>query len=265
MKAAFAIFLIALTAGGVGAESLWVNTISINEYNMTWIYTETFNGSDSIIYRMSIDSELGNNDSFVNAWELLKADKETRKKLKSSIDSEPDVRIDNISESIRVTDVDSNLSSSIIGKTHSTDTIVNMFNVSYKWNESLLDARSIWFLGQANSPVTVNLPAGFIIINMSGMNNTTEIKNDHVEIKGYFAEVSKNRGEISINFTKNTSHLIQSQSENFINASNATSSMTRENKTEQVKSLSSKIRAGIIIASGFIMILLIYIFKIRKN
>ena len=265
MKVILSLFLIALLAYGAGADSIWMNNITVNEYNMTWSYTETFNGSDSVMYRINIDTELGDNDSFVNAWEVLKTDKETRKKLKSAIDSEPDVRINNVSEGIRIIDMDSNLSSAIIGRTHSTDTIVNRFIVSYQWNESILNMSSIWFLGQARSPVTVVLPAGLDIVNISGMDNITKNINNLTGISGYFAEVSKNRGEITINFTKNTSRVFWSPDVNLTNASNTTSSITDDNTTEQARAFSSKIRYGIIITAGFVMILLIYIFKIRKN
>ena len=86
--------MIVLTAGaGAGAEHVWVNNIAIDEYEMTWSYKDTYTGTDSFVYRVGIDEELGNNDSFISAWELLKIDSEMRSRLRSSIDREMDVRI----------------------------------------------------------------------------------------------------------------------------------------------------------------------------
>ncbi len=49
MKFFWAIALVVFTIGAVDAADLWVNNITVNEYNMTWGYTETFTGMDSII------------------------------------------------------------------------------------------------------------------------------------------------------------------------------------------------------------------------
>jgi hypothetical protein len=60
---------------------------------MTWSYTKTFTGTDSLMYRIRLDEEIGNNDSFINAWEILKMDKTMRERLQSSLGNELDVRI----------------------------------------------------------------------------------------------------------------------------------------------------------------------------
>ncbi len=255
-----AIFLMLLTAGAGYAENQWVNNITVGEHGMTWNYTESFSGNDAIIFREYIDSEFGNNDSFVNVWEILKADKEIRMELQSSIEKEFDVRINNKSSGIRVSDIESTLSPGIIGNVHSTDLIVNTYSVAYSLSDSIYNASSIWFLGQSNSPVTIILPSGIDVVNTSGINNTTKKIDTHTEISGFFSELSGARGEITVNFIRNTSVHIEPP----VNAKNVTDNATR-NETQPVKKVESQIRdAGILIA-GLVIILLIYVFKVRKK
>src|SRR3989304_1897627 len=122
MRLFVALFLIVLTTGVSNAERLWINTISVNDTGMTWNYDETFTGMDAIMYRINLDRGLGDNDSFISAWELLKSDKETRKTFRSSIDNEQDVKINNETSGVDVIEVYSTLSPATIGKTHSTET-----------------------------------------------------------------------------------------------------------------------------------------------
>lgn len=188
----FFIFLIITTS----TPSYIFNNITINEYDMIWSYTESISGIDSIAYRASIDK---NNDSFVSAWEVMKADKEIRKKLRSSLEQELDVKINNNTAGIEVVDIDASLSIKTIGKTHLNDTIVNRYKVTYRFNESILNASSIWFLGEGGTPITITLPQGVEVINITGMNNITT---NHT-IRGFFAEKSDNKGEITL-ILKNT-------------------------------------------------------------
>jgi hypothetical protein len=249
-----ALVLVLLAAGAAAAESQWVNSITVGEYNMTWDYTESFSGNDAIMFRAYIDGEFGNNDSFVNAWELLKADKEIRKKFQSSIDKEFDVRINNESTGIQVADIDSTLSPGIIGNIHSSDAVVNRYNVAYMWKDNIFNARSIWFLGQSSSPVTIILPPGMDVVNISGINNLTKKINTRTELAGFFSQVSGDRGEITINFIKNTTSLAKAP----VNVTNTT-------VTQPVKKVASTIRNVSILAAGFVIILLIYVFKVRKK
>lgn len=267
MKLLFVLVLVAMSAGTGAAERMWVNNITVNEYNMTWGYNETFSGIDSIAYRISIDSVIGNNDSFISAWELLKADREMRKGLSESIGNEQDVRINNSTGGIQMLDVDSALSPETIGRTHSPDTIVNKYNVTYRFKDSVLNASSIWFLGEANTSVTIIMPPGIDVINISGMRNFS-LNNDtgHSEISGIFATVSKERGEIALALARNTSFRPPQ-----INVSNTTSPAVNAtesaagNFTRPVKELSSKIRAATIVIAGAAIITLIYIFKLRRR
>lgn len=251
-----ALILVLLMAGAGTAESMWINNITVGEHGMTWNYTESYSGNDAIMFRAYIDGEFGNNDSFVNAWELLNADKEIRKKFQSSIDNEFDVRINNESTGIQVVDIDSILSPGIIGNIHNADAVVNRYNVSYRWKDSIFNAGSIWFLGQSNSPVTIILPHGMDVVNVSGINNLTKKVNTLTEIAGFFSPVSGDRGEITIKFIKNTTSLAKPQ----VNVTTATG-----NVTQPVKKVASAIRNATILAAGFVIILLIYVFKIRKK
>ncbi len=265
--ALLAIFLIAATAGAARAEHLWINNITVNEYNMTWGYTETFTGVDSVFYRTGIAFELGNNDSFISAWELLKLDKEMRSRLKSAIDNEPDVRINNKTAGIEVIDIDSSLSPGIIGNTSISEPIVNRYKVSYMWKDSIFNASSIWFLGEAGSPVTIVLPPGIDVTNTSGMSNVTKNISDHTEVAGFFTKtpnlntgINSDRGEITLYLAKNTSFAVQPS---LVNVTNATSPASEN--VAKPEDIASKIRDGSILGGGIVIILLIYVFKVRKR
>ncbi len=262
MRVLLVFFVIALTAGAGEAGNLLVNNITVNEYDMIWSYNETFSGADSIVFRMNIDSGFGDNDSFVNAWEVLRADKELRKEFRSSIEKEQDVRINNDTSRVYLVDVDAALSPDIIGKTHLYDTIVNRYITTYRFDNSILNAESIWFMGQANTPVTIVMPQGVDVVNISGMDNVTISSTDHAEISGLFKEISKDRGEITLTLSRNASFI--KKEINGYNASNVTSTAP-EDKTNPLFEMLSWIRNVTIVVAGLVIISLIYIFKIRKN
>lgn len=247
----------------------WVNNITINEYNITWAYTETFMGMDSIAYRINLDSKIGNNDSFINAWELLNADKDSRKKFKDSIENEPDVRINNETSGIEMIDVDSSLSQAIIGKTHIPDTIENRYKVTYRLNESIYNDSSIWFLGQPESPITIILPQGIDVISFSGMDNEKKNIDLNTQVSGYFSNSSNESAQITINIIKNASYNPISPETNMTDVApmqnNETITESNENITEPVSQISEKIRKWSIIGVGIVFIVLIYVFKVRKN
>jgi len=255
------IFLVFSIIDLASAQTQWINNITINEYNITWSYTESFSGFNSIGYKISIDSGLGNNDSFVNAWELLKADKEIRRTFKSSIENELDIRINNETSGIELTDIDSSLSQGTIGNINNTDTIINKFNITYRLKDSIFNASSVWFLGEPDSPVTVVFPAGIDVKEVTGMNNFSINKVSHTEITGFFKEISRDRGEITLHLEKNVSFVAE---EPGIKANN-TSIEKDENTTKQVYEVSSKIRNISLLFVGFIIIFFIYIFKLRKR
>jgi len=255
------IFLIFTFTDLAASQTQWINNITINEYNITWSYTEGFSGIDSIRYKISIESDLGDNDSFVNAWELLKVDKEVRKTLKSSIENEFDIRINNETTGIELINIDSTLSQATIGKINNTDTIINRFNITYRLKESIFNASSIWFLGEPNSPVTIVLPAGIDVKEIRGMNNFSINTVTHKEITGFFKEMSQGRGEITLYLEKNASFVAEKPQI----MANDTSIGKDENISNPISGLSSTIRKWSIIGLGIIVIILIYIYKVGKK
>jgi hypothetical protein len=256
------LILLFTVTDSVAAENRWVNNITINEYNITWGYTETFMGMDSIAYRINLDSHIGNNDSFINAWELLKADKDSRKKFKDSIENEPDVRINNETSGIELIDVDSSLSQAIIGKTHISEIIENRYRVTYRLKESIFNDSSIWFLGEPGSPITIILPQGIDVIGISGMDNETKNIDSNTEVSGYFSNSSNGSAQITINISKNASYNPISPETNMTDVAPA---QNNENITKPASQVSKKIREWSIIGIGIVFIVLIYVFKVRKN
>lgn len=262
MRLFWAFALIVSTIGAVHGDTLWVNNITVGEYNMTWGYTETFTGNDSIVYRANIDKELGDNDSFINAWEVLKADKEMRKKLRSLIDSERDVKIDNETAGIEVVDIDSTLSPDLLGKTHSVDAVVNRYNVTYRFKDSIFNASSMWFMGEANTSVTIVLTEGVDVIDIGGMSNVSKNITNHAEISGFFKGISAERGEITLSLEKNTSMKLPD-----INVTSPArmDNLTEGNVSKPLVETISRIRDVSILAVGAVIIILIYIFKVRRK
>lgn len=249
--------IISIIAAPAGAERLWVNNISVSENSIFWNYTEIFTDVDSIAYRIGIDREFGNNDSFVNSWEVLKADKELRKKFRESIEKEFDVRINNKTEGIELIDVDATMTTDMIGKTHSFDAIVNRYSVSYKLKDGIYNASSLWFLGQANTPVTIVVPVGINITNISGMENISEMTTDHTEISGIFKPIDTERGEITLELTWNPPAKNEQE--------NVTVTEAPKNGAKPMADNLSKIRVAGMILIGVMLVFLIYVFKIRKR
>ncbi|MDP3104661.1 MAG: hypothetical protein Q8M95_08640 [Candidatus Methanoperedens sp.] len=263
MRVLIAFFVIALTAGAVGGESLWVNDITVNEYDMTWSYNDTFVGNDSTAFRVYLDSNYGDNNSFVNAWEVLKADKELRKEFRSLIDKELDVRINNMTGGIEIVDVDATLSTDLIGKTNLSDTITNRYITTYRFRDSILNARSIWFLGQANSTVTIVMPQGVDVANIGGMGNVTMIVTDHAEISGFFRETSEDRGEITLVLARNSSFVRAGV--NMSNISNVSSQPGKNESAKPMFEMLNFIRDASIVVVGLVLIILIYVLKVKRR
>lgn len=262
MRFFWAFALIAVTVGAVDAADMWTSNIAVNEYSMTWSYTETFTGNDSILFRTYIDEKLGDNDSFINAWEVLKADKEMRKKLRSLIDMEHDVKIDNETSGIEVVDIDSTLSPELLGKTHSVDPVVNSYNVTYRFKDNIFNASSMWFLGEANTSITIVIPAGLDVTGIGGMSNVTRNITDQTWISGSFASISTGRGEITLNLARNASVEVPGIN---VTSPSMEENVTENNSTRPMTETLTRIRDASILVAGAIIILLIYVLKLRKQ
>ncbi len=260
MRVFLAFFVIALMAGAGEGGILWANNITLNEYDMTWSYEENITGADAIAFRVKIDSGFGDNDSFVNAWEVLLEDKQLRKEYRSIIEKEMDVRINNKTDGIYLVDVDATLSPDVIGKTHLSDAVVNRYTTSYRFDTSVLNAGSIWFMGKSGTHVTILMPQGVDVKNISGVSNATINITDHTEISGFFNDISKDRGEITLNISRNTSFIKKE-----INSTPNVTSPEKTNQTKPVFEILSWIRDASIVTVGLVIILMIYVFRIRKK
>ncbi|MCX9084003.1 MAG: hypothetical protein OIN87_04290 [Candidatus Methanoperedens sp.] len=260
-KIILSLFLIFSLIDPAIAGTRWINNITVNEYNITWSYTESFSGHDSNVYKVGIDSILGNNDSFISAWELLKADKEVRTTFKSSLETEMDIKINNETSGVELIDIDSTLSQATIGDINNTDTIINTYNVTYRLKDSIFNSSTIWFLGESYSPVTLVFPQGIEIKEVTGMTNASINADPHPEISGFFKELSMDRGEILLTVEKNVSFF-----EDKIGIlTHNTSTLKDENITKPYSWISSTSSKLSIIGIGIICIIFIYVYKLRNK
>ena len=101
-----------------------------------------------------------------------------------------------------------------------------------------------------------------MVLSVSGMDNKTENIGSQAQVTGYFSNLSNGRGEITINITKNESYMVNYPEKN---VTEVPSSDKEENITEPVPEISGKIREWSIVGAGIVFIVLIYIFKVRKN
>jgi hypothetical protein len=105
---------------------------------------------------------------------------------------------------------------------------------------------------------------GVDVINSSGMNNISKSFSNHSEITGFFKGMTMDRGEITLYLARNTSYKVTE-----INVSNVTSPSPTENLTENftksTKEVASKARNATIIIAAFVIIALIYVFKVKRR
>lgn len=195
------LFSFFILPGVAGAGYVWENNITVLEYGMMWDYTEVYDGSNAIIFKTHIDAELGNNDGFVSAWELLKTDCKMRESMHTSIMKDMDVKINNSAGAIHVVDVDSSICCETLGKTHESVSITNCYHVIYSFDDSLLDlGNNIWFLGEPETNVTIVMPVGVDIVSTDGIENATiTVQNNSAVVSGTFGFV----GEITIGYAEN--------------------------------------------------------------
>jgi hypothetical protein len=184
-----------------GAGYVWENNITVGEHGMVWNYKEVYDGSNVIFFKIHIDAELGNNDGFVSAWELLKTDSKMRESMHASIMKDMDVKINNSARAIHVVDVDSSICCETLGKTHESGHITNCYHVMYSFDESLLNlGDNIWFLGEPETNVTIIMPVCVDVVSTEGIENATiTVKNNSALISGTFDFA----GEITIGYSEN--------------------------------------------------------------
>lgn len=227
------------------------NNVTLERGGMTWKYEEQITGREAILFRNLIDLQTGNDDNFVNAWEILKAEKVFRDRMKEAVKTKPEVKLNKpevklngTSEPVKVTDVDFWLSKEALGKTEKNSSITNSASVSYIFEKEMGQGADIWLMGTPNSSVTITLPVGFDVERTEGLDNKSqEFGNNHTVLKGSFAP-EKN---ITLWISENKSFKAEFQDREG-KAGNAVENKSRElgNKT-----LSAEERAETGESSGF--------------
>jgi hypothetical protein len=156
------------------ASYSWENDITVGLDGMSWTYTEQYSDNRSVLYRAFIDSELGDNDGFVSAWEVLKMDTTSRAQLLGLLEGNMDVKINGSSDAIVVTGVESDMSMESLGPVTKEDTIVNMYEVHYVFEEPIISLGDrIWFLGEPGTAVTIRLPDNIKVESTEGIDNVS--------------------------------------------------------------------------------------------
>ncbi len=193
------IVLFSMLSFPASAAYEWNNEITLHTEGMIWEYTEKYSDNRSIIFKAFIDAEFGDNDGFVSAWELLKTDVQTTKAFFSSIEDKMDVKIDNSSKNITLLSVESNMSSELIGPINEERDIVNNYQVFYDFKKPLKESdSSMWFQGEPETDVTINLPSEINFISIDGIDDEFIIEDSYgTHISGEFGFI----GEITMNIS----------------------------------------------------------------
>jgi len=211
------------------AAYTWDNSINVQKDNMTWSYTEQYSGDRSIIFKKYVDIEFGNDDGFVAAWELLKADVSMSKTFRQSIEDNMDVKIDNSSKNVILLDVEADMSSELIGPTDEERDVVNEYKVSYNFKVPLDESGSVlWFQGEPQTDVAISLPEGMDVLSIDGIDNeSVKESSKGTIIEGTFGFT----GEVVIEYS-----IAKKKSEfNDLNAGNVTSNMTKSSSESAKK------------------------------
>lgn len=171
--------LLSISQCQASASYSWENDIDVGIDGMSWTYTEQYTKDRSILFKAFIDSEIGDNDSFVAAWELLKMDSLSRRKLMDTLEGNMDVKINGSSESISAEQVASEISLESLGPVNRAGIIVNIYEVHYAFEEPLPSlGNRIWFLGEPGTNLTISLPESTRVV------STEEIDNVSVDMTG---------------------------------------------------------------------------------
>ena len=183
----------------------WDNNINVNADSMVWEYTETYSGDRSVIFKAFIDAEFGDNDRFVSAWELLKADVSTSKSFQKSIEENMDVKIDNSSKNVTLLRVESDMSTELIGPVSEEKDVINKYQVFYDFKTPLSESvSSMWFQGEPGTDVVLNIPAGMKLISAEGIDDkSVEESSKGTRISGQFGFT----GELVINLSIEEPHV----------------------------------------------------------
>ncbi|WP_406656171.1 hypothetical protein V7O62_09940 [Methanolobus sp. ZRKC2] len=125
-------------------------------------------------FKSFIDSEFGDNDSFVAAWELFKVDVSSRKMLLAAIEDDMDLKINGSSDGINSISVASDISMESLGLVDEDDRIVNIYEAHYTFEDPVTSlGEMMWFLGEPDTPVTIRFPENIKVTSTEGIDNAT--------------------------------------------------------------------------------------------
>ena len=228
MAAAIAI---SFTATPVFAGFNWENNITVDMHGMEWEYTEQYTEDNFVFYKSYIDSDVGNDDGYVSAWELFKADSITREAFYDSIINDMDVKINNSSSAVHLGEIDSSLSENALGRVYRRGEVTNYYKVMYSFDKSLTELGSdIWFLIEPESNVTITLPEGFDVTSTEGIENaTTLVHNSTTTLVGIVGF----EGEITIGYIENVT--FKASAMESVSIDNTTSKPFEVEKTPEPK------------------------------
>ena len=163
------------------------NNITVERDGMTWNYDEKITDTEAIFFRNLIDRETGNNDGFVNAWEILKMEVLLGDKMEKSIEEEPDVKLNATSDPVELKDVEFWISKDTLGRTEKSSSITNRASVTYSFKEEISPGTDIWLMGTPNSSVTITIPLGLDAELTEGLDNKSLVfENNRTLLRGNF-------------------------------------------------------------------------------
>ena len=167
---------ISFTAAPACAYYNWENNITVGTDGMVWGYTEQYTEDNFVFYKSYIDLDTGNDDGYVSAWELLKTDSIVRDSFYESIMNDMDVKINNSSTAIHLSEIDSSISEGALGNVYERGEVTNYYKVMYSFDDELTElGTNICFLAEPETNITVTFPAGVDVISTEGIENTTTI------------------------------------------------------------------------------------------
>lgn len=203
---------IILLLSGTGAAAFsYSNSITLNPGNASWEYKEYVTDREASFSRQLIDNQVGNNDSFVNVWELISMERKFGERLRESIEKKPDIRFNNSSKTVKIQDVEYSFSEDSLGNVFKTTALKNHARATYSIDKGALGpGTEAWFSGTPKSNVTVTLPPGLDVNETEGLENSTvSFVKDRAVFKGRFDE----KGELTLRFTENKSFNALSEEE----------------------------------------------------
>lgn len=235
-----ATFLIpALLADPCSAAFIPGNNITVERDGMTWNYDEKITDTEAIFFRNLIDRDTGNNDGFVNAWEILKMEVLSRDRMNKAIEEEPDVKLNSTSETVELKEVEFWISEEALGRTDKNSSITSRASVTYSFKEEAGPGTDIWLMGTPDSVVIITLPQGLDSEVTEGLDNKSlGFENNCTVLKGNFSS-EKN---ITLWLSENESFKAELQ------AMEANENQSTENKSETEENMT--LNTGVNAESG---------------